>query len=195
MNIVLIGFKEATVLQDLYFLIEKNIGKYITVLNPNEFLDHGSSHDKMHLVVITRDMELREQVSKKIDNDGLQRYTYIDPTAMVVDTAEIGEGSIIFPYSSVFSQAVLGSDCMISPYSMVSHKSVLGQGVVMQPYSIVAGSSYLGNWSKMNVRSLILDQINVVDRCEIGAASTVTKNIIEPGRYLGSPARRWAGNH
>jgi NDP-sugar pyrophosphorylase family protein len=194
MDIVLIGFKEATVVQDLYFLIEKNIGKYITILDPDKFLDHGSSHDKMHLVVVTRDMGLREQVSKKIDNDRLRRYTYIDPTALVIDTAEVGEGSIIFPYSSVFSRAVLGADCMISPYSMVSHKSVLGQGVVMQPYSIIAGSSFLGSWSKMNVRSSILDQINVVDRCEIGASSTVTKNIIKSGRYIGSPARRWTDN-
>lgn len=194
-EIVLIGYKQATIVQDLCFLIKKNVVGSLTILDPDEFLNPGSSRNPAYLVVVTRDMSLREKVSRKLDAEEFKRFTYIDPTSVVSNTAEINSGSIVLPYSSVFSGAVLGKDCMISPYSMVSHKSILGQGVIMQPYSIVAGSSSVGSWSRMNVRSTVLDHIDVVEYCEIGASSTVTKNIIESGRYLGSPARKWKKTH
>jgi UDP-3-O-[3-hydroxymyristoyl] glucosamine N-acyltransferase len=55
---------------------------------------------------------------------------------------------------------------------------------------MIAGRTTVGNNSTFNFKSAVLNGLELCDNIEVGACSTITKNIDQPGSYVGTPARR-----
>jgi sugar O-acyltransferase (sialic acid O-acetyltransferase NeuD family) len=187
-NIVIVGFEEATITRDFCNLIAQ--AHTVNVLHPDDFLVGRHSTDSKFLISVTRDKNLRQALIEYLDAHNLQRATYIHPSALVNPHAMISDGVFIGPFASVFNQAKVHKDCIIGPYSMVSHSASLGQGSIMHPGSMIAGSTNVGQSCLLGMRSTIIDKLEICNNVIIGAGSLVNKNILEPGNYVGSPARR-----
>ncbi len=101
----------------------------------------------------------------------------------------IGRGTIISPFSSVMINAKLGNHCILETYCLVSHYCNIGNNVIMHSGTMIAGRTTIGNNCEFNFKSAALNALNICDDVEVGAISTITKDITVPGRYLGSVAR------
>lgn len=187
-KVILIGFPQATVVRDISNAVESS-GHTVKILDPDTFLK-SAVDDNEYMVCITRDLELRQQIINKLDTENYRRFTFIHKTAEVFKDSEIAPGSFIAPFALIGTNVTVESDCIIGPYCMISHDSTLGQGSIMHPGSMIAGSVTIGKYCKFNIRSTVIDHVSVCDLCEIGAGSMLTKNVAEPGVYIGSPARR-----
>lgn len=187
-NIVIVGFPEATITRDFRNLISQVYS--VDVMHPDEFLAGNYSADSKFLISVTRDKDLRQTLIERLDTHDLHRATYIHPSAVVDPQATISDGVFIGPFASVFNKAKVHKDCIVGPYSMVSHGSTLGQGSIMHPGSMIAGSTNVGQYCLLGIRSTIIDKLEICDNVVVGAGSLVNKNILEPGNYVGSPARR-----
>ena len=187
-KVILIGFPQATVVRDISNAVESS-GHTVEVLEPDVFLESRPDNNE-YMVCITRDLVLRQQIINKLDAENYRRFTFIHKTAEVFKDSNIGSGSFIAPFALIGSNVTVENDCIIGPYCMISHDSILGQGSIMHPGSMIAGSVSVGKYCKFNIRSTIIDYLSVCDLCEIGAGSMLTKNVTEPGVYVGSPARR-----
>lgn len=189
-DIVLIGFKSASLIRDIIHWMKPTTNKTIRVVEPSEFLSFDYESQDEHLVCITRDMELRSLVIDRLDRGGFKRHTFVHDSSWIGDDVSIGAGSWIGPFVTVCSDTKIGSDCLLSPYCMVSHRVALSPGVLMQPYSMVAGSTSIGRCCKLNVRATVLDHLTVGEFVEVGASGMVTKDLPDPGFYVGTPVRR-----
>jgi sugar O-acyltransferase (sialic acid O-acetyltransferase NeuD family) len=187
-NIAIVGFKEATITRDFYHLISADHN--VEILDPNEFLAGARPAHCKFLISVTRDKVLRQSLIQYVDQHSLPRATYIHPTAVVASNAVIGDGSFIAPFVSVFDCASIAKDCIFGPYAMLSHNSSIGQGSIVHPGVMIAGSTQIGRYCLLGIRSTVLDKLKICDDVVIGAGSLVTKNILIPGNYVGSPARR-----
>lgn len=190
LQIKLIGFHAAALLKDLLYFIGQDPRKTIEVVSPDVFLDQGSHSEYHHMVCVTKDMDLRETVVSEIGRRGYKKFTYVDPRATIIGDPKIGDGCFVGPFVTVASDSKVQDDCILSPYCMVSHRAVIGTGTIMQPHSMVAGTSTVGRYCKLNVKSAVLDHLSICDRVELGANALVTKDLTEPGFYLGAPARK-----
>lgn len=188
-TVVLIGYQQATLIQDFVEFIGGR-GFDIKIQSPEDFLSTGSSHEFQHLVCVTKDLSLRQQLIECLDQHGYPRYTYIHESALISPNATVAPGCYIAPFAFVASGASLASDCILGPYSMISHKSTVGKGCIIHPGTIIAGSTQIGNSCLFGFRSSVVDHITVGDNVQLGAASVMTKNTSDPGFYLGTPARK-----
>jgi UDP-N-acetylbacillosamine N-acetyltransferase len=187
-KIIIVGFEQATITQDFYNLILTSHN--VEILHPDKLLAGEYPQDDKFLISVTRDKNLRQQLVDYLEQHALLRATYIHPSAVVDTHAVIEDGVFIGPFASVFNNARICKDCIIGPYGMVSHRSTLGQGSIMHPGAIIAGSTTVGQYCLLGIRSTIIDKLEICSNVTVGASSLINKNIVEPGTYVGTPARK-----
>jgi UDP-3-O-[3-hydroxymyristoyl] glucosamine N-acyltransferase len=187
-EIYVIGFSLTTI-TDSIISIFRSSNYNIQILCPKDFLNDKFNTNNKFIVTVTEDLDLRQQIVNKIDQDCLERANLIHHTC-VINTSQIGEGTIIGPFSLALTGAVIGKDCIIGPYSLISHNVAIGDGCILNSGVMIANNSKVGKKCEFNIRSTVLDHLTICDNIKVAAASTITKNIDQSGYYVGTPARK-----
>ena len=116
----------------------------------------------------------------------------------------IGENTKIGAFVEVQKNAVIGKNCKISSHTFICEgvnigdNCFIGHGVMFINDSFSDGSvNFLGPYEKTIVEDDVIIGSNasilpvkIVSGAIIGAGSVVTKDILEPGKYVGNPAKR-----
>lgn len=189
--IYIIGYPNAAVANDCLEMFEAD-NRSAIILSPELFFDQQYDSTQKFIVAVTREMELREKIISTLDERQLERDTYIHPTAVIHASAKIGPGTIICQFATALWNTTVDRDCFMAPYTMVAHGSFIGQGSFLQPGAIIAGSTKIGKYCTFGLRSNVIDQLTICDNVVVGATGLITKDITQPGTYLGSPARKVA---
>jgi acetyltransferase-like isoleucine patch superfamily enzyme len=117
----------------------------------------------------------------------------------------IGEESFIGPFTEIQKGVVIGSRCKIQSHSFIcelvtiGNDCFIGHGVMFindtfQDGSPAGGdrtkwkSTHIGNHVSIGSNATLLP-VQICDHVVIGAGAVVTRNITEPGTYIGNPAR------
>lgn len=188
--ITLIGRPDAVLTNDIANMISAQSGIAINKIHPDDFLADKFNRDDEFLITYVTEMPRRREIVNKINTENLKRTTFVHSSVIVDPTAIIQPGTFIGPFSVIAYEAVVNYDCMIAPYNLVSHRANIGNGTVTNPGAIIAGAVKMGEFCLVGLRSTTVDRISICNDVVIGPGSLVSKNITEPGRYLGSPARR-----
>ena len=118
----------------------------------------------------------------------------------------IGDGSFIGPFVEIQKGVKIGKSCKIQSHSFVCElveigdNCFIGHGVMFINDTFKNGgpahgdrslwkSTKIGNGVSIGSNATILP-VEICDDVVIGAGAVVTKNISEPGTYLGNPARK-----
>lgn len=192
-TICLIGFPESTITQEAEYFMSKETKNKIIVMSPDDFLEMNDKDSYQFGVAFTLDIELRKRIISIINELNLDCITYIhDSVVCYTDDVKsvVGKGSFVAPHSTVLLGAKIGEHCIIETYCLISHYAELKNNVILHSGSMIAGKTIVGENSMFNFKAAALNALNIGSDIEVGAASTVTKNIDEPGVYIGTPARR-----
>lgn len=84
----------------------------------------------------------------------------------------------------------ISKGCIINTGSTIDHDNIIDDYVHISPGVHTAGTVKIGKGTWLGVGSIVSNNINIVSGCKVGAGSVVVKNIIEPGTYIGVPAKR-----
>lgn len=118
----------------------------------------------------------------------------------------IGAGCFIGPFVEIQKDVVIGANTKIQSHSFIcelvtiGNNCFIGHGVMFINDLFQDGGPARGNKNKwaptligndvsIGSNSTILP-VTICDGVVIGAGSVVTKNILEPGIYVGNPARK-----
>ena len=194
-----IGFEKSTITQEgVYWLSSEYLGE-IVVITPDDFLGMTDKDEYQYLVFFTLEVEKRKEVISVVEKLNLDCVTFIHPSAVVYKDLTnlnideiykiVGKGSVISAFSSVLLNSKLGNHCLIEAYCLVAHYCTLGDNVILHSGTMIAGKTTIGSNSVFNFKSSALNALNICQDVEVGAISTVTKDITVPGRYIGSIAR------
>jgi len=185
-RLVIVGYSEATITNEFISLISEELDKsHITVVNPKDLIPNS---DVAYIISITRDINERKEVIDKLADYTFA--TFVHNSVVRYENCIIGKGTFIAPFCSIFYNATINSHCIIGPYSMISHNAVVGIGSIIHPGVMIAGGSQIGNLCLLGIRSTVIDKITICDNVFVGANALVTKNITEPGNYVGTPCRK-----
>ena len=66
------------------------------------------------------------------------------PSAIVHDTAKIGEHVVLGPYCVIGARAAVGDGCLIGSHVVVENDAVIGPGTILHPHVFIGASSVLG---------------------------------------------------
>ncbi len=113
----------------------------------------------------------------------------IHPDAVLADGVNVGEGTVIMAGSVVNSGTVIGKGCIINTCSSVDHDCRVGNYVHVAVGAHLCGTVTIGDNTWIGAGTTVCNNIKIVDDCMTGAGSVVIKNLVEPGTYVGIPAK------
>jgi acetyltransferase-like isoleucine patch superfamily enzyme len=128
--------------------------------------------------------------------------TVVEPVNLY--ECSIGDGSFVGPFVEIQSGAIIGKRCRIQSHSFICELVTIGDdcfishGAMFINDPFVTGGpaterglwrqTKLGNRVSIGTNATILP-VRICDGAVIGAGAVVTKDITEPGFYVGNPAR------
>jgi sugar O-acyltransferase (sialic acid O-acetyltransferase NeuD family) len=118
-----------------------------------------------------------------------QFFTFIHPTALIMDNVEIGEGSFIGAYSILTTNIKIGKHAILNRGNHIGHDCRIGNYFSAMPGSIVSGNVTIYGLVYMGTNSSIREKLSIHSLSTIGMNSAVIKNIEDSGTYVGCPAK------
>lgn len=140
-------------------------------------------------VIAIGNSQIREKLVKSMPD--AKWYTAIHPSAVIspLETS-IGEGSVVMANAVINPGATIGKHCIINTSSVVEHDNVIEDYVHISVGARLAGLVKVCRNSWIGIGATVINCITICSNSYIGAGAVVVDDIIEPGTYVGVPARK-----
>lgn len=111
------------------------------------------------------------------------------PDATIGLDAMIGEGTFVGRGAHVGPFVRVGEDAIINTHAVIDHDSQIGSHVHVAVNASITGGCRVGDFAMIGAGAVLRDGVHVCAAAIIGAGAVVVADIIEPGVYVGVPAR------
>lgn len=140
-------------------------------------------------MVAIADSRDRYDIVQRLPKD-TQFFTFIHPTALLMENIEIGEGSFIGAYSILTTNIKIGNHAILNRSNHIGHDTTIGSYFSAMPGSIVSGNVTIYDIVYLGNNSSIREKLSIHSLTTIGMNSAVVKSINESGVYVGSPSKK-----
>lgn len=140
------------------------------------------------IMVAVGDSKQRYDIVQKLPKE-TKYFTFIHPTALIMNTVEIGEGSFIGAYSILTTNIRLGKHTILNRGNQIGHDCTIGDYFSAMPGAIVSGNVTIYDCVYMGTNSTIKEKLSVHSFAKIGLNTGVVKSIEGSYTYIGTPAR------
>ena len=113
---------------------------------------------------------------------------FVGPFVEIQRRVFIGDRTRIQSHSFICELVSIGNDCFIS-HGVMFINDLFREGGPARGNQSLWDETKIGNNVSIGTNSTILP-VTICDNVVIGAGSVVTKNITEPGIYVGNPAKK-----
>ena len=114
--------------------------------------------------------------------------TFVGPFVEIQKDVTIGERCKIQSHTFICELVTIGNDCFIG-HGVMFINDLFSEGGPARGNKDLWRSTKIGNNVSIGSNATILP-VNICDKVVIGAGAVITKNISEPGIYVGNPARK-----
>jgi sugar O-acyltransferase (sialic acid O-acetyltransferase NeuD family) len=145
--------------------------------------------DQHRVVLAVGSPVLRKEIKETFPPD-TEFPTLIHPSAQIGFDVTIGKGSVICSNVVITANVNLGEFAQLNLLSTVGHDVITGNYFTTAPLTAISGRCNFGDLCYFGTHSSSIEGICVTDNCIIGANACVVKDILEPGTYIGTPAKK-----
>lgn len=147
--------------------------------------------EKYKVVVAIGDPTDRANMIAKLPSN-TQYFTFIDPTSIIMGGVDIkiGEGSIICAGCIITTNVQLGEHTHLNLLSTIGHDTIIGDYFTTAPGTKISGNNIIGSRVYIGTNASTKQKLNICDDVTIGMNAAVVKDIVEPGVYVGIPAKK-----
>jgi sugar O-acyltransferase (sialic acid O-acetyltransferase NeuD family) len=169
--------------------------KNIPVISESVFLQQFSKTSNINFYVAIGNPSLRIMVVEKIERlfpdaffpNLFHPSLHIDqPTS----TLRLGVGNLFFPGVVLTTDIVIGNHNHFNVHSSISHDCQIGNFNTFSPGSRLAGGVIIGDGNIIGMNAIIIEQKKIENNIIVGAMAAVVKDLVEPGIYIGLPAKK-----
>jgi len=132
--------------------------------------------------------EIRKRLMER--EHGRRFPALIHPSAVVSNSVEIGEGTVVMAGAVINPEAKIGRGCIINTGSSVDHDCVVSDYVHVSVGAHLSGTVKVGERTWVGAGVTINNNISICEGCMIGAGAVVVRDITESGTYIGVPAKK-----
>lgn len=128
---------------------------------------------------------VRERMYDRLKQIGYNIPVIIDPSAILANRAQIGEGTFIGKRAVVNSNVQVGRMCIINTGAILEHDNEIGDFSHIAVGSVLCGNVKIGKRVLIGANAVVIQGIRIGDGAIVGAGTTV-RHDIEPGQvYYG----------
>lgn len=152
----------------------------------------GGMHDipsDCEVVISKGDNLLRAKLFENFKSQVCKR-NLIHPNAEIEKNVTLKGSNQIFSGVYINSQASIGEDNIINTKSIIEHEATIGNHNHIAVGATLCGRVKVGNFCFVGAGAVIVDKVSICDNVIIGANAVVTKDIVEPGTYVGVPGKK-----
>lgn len=120
---------------------------------------------------------------------GYRFCTIIHPSAIVSNTAVLGEGVQIMAGAIIQPFVRIGDNTIINTSASIDHDCYIGDHCHIAPGCVLSGSVTVGKGTHIGTGTNIIQNIKIGKNVIIGAGSLVLRNIYDDKKVYGSPAK------
>ncbi len=144
-----------------------------------------------HIADYTRRVELYQQMTAL----GYAFPKIVSPHAIINEAVEIGDGTVVMDGVVVNSGAKIGKCCILNTRSVIDHDCEIGDFVHLAPGAVLSGGVNVGSYTFIGAHATVINYKKIAQKCIIGAGAVVMRDCLEPGTYVGVPARQVKVKH
>lgn len=134
----------------------------------------------------------RKQVSEKIKGQFLKA---IHKSAVISQSSEIGEGTVIMANVVINPDAKIGKHCIINTAAIVEHDCVVYDYVHISPNVALAGNVEIGEGTHIGIGASVIQGVKIGKWCTVGAGAVIIRDIPDNSVVVGNPGRIIKNNH
>lgn len=101
----------------------------------------------------------------------------IHPTALISNSAEIGEGTVISHNASIGPKAIIGAYNVINSRCTIGHDSRIGDNNFLSPQVVLGGSAKIGSNNLLGTNSCVIPEIEIGNNNIIMAGMVITNKV------------------
>ena len=176
---VAISYNTVTYADLTYYMSKENVD--LIRIAPEDFIQN-STNEYQYINLVVNNIELRETITNALDNNNLDRFSFVHPSA-TVDVDIASAGIMIYPQVTLYPNARIGNDVIIHANTQIAHFSELGKGTYVSGSVTIGGNTKIGNYCSIGISATIVDKLTISSYVKIGPATLIRKNIISPGTY------------
>lgn len=147
--------------------------------------------DQYEVLVAIGDSGDRRRMVERLPRQ-TRYFTFIHPTALLLDDVAVGEGSFIGALCILTTNIRLGRHTLLNRGNQVGHDAVAGDFLSLMPGAILSGSVSLGDEVYLGNNACVREKVSICSGATLGMGAMVVADIRAGGTYVGVPARRLA---
>ena len=113
----------------------------------------------------------------------------LHPQTCVHSSVRLQEGTVVFPGALILADTKVGAHSIINTAAVVNQDAEIGSFCHIASSCAIGNSVKIAEGSFIGMGAIVIPYVNIGKDVTVGAGSTVIKDL-EPGMYVGSPARR-----
>lgn len=114
----------------------------------------------------------------------------IHPSAVISQSSGLGIGTFVAGGAVINAFAEVGDFSIVNTGAIVEHECRIGEAVHVAPGAVLLGNVQVGDRSFLGGRSVVKQGVKIGSDVIVGAGAVVVKDIVQPGTYVGNPARK-----
>lgn len=113
----------------------------------------------------------------------------IHQSAIISDTSEIGEGTVVFAGAIIQPNTKIGKHVIINTGASVDHDNIIGDYAHISPKAALCGHVEVGEGSHVGVGAVVIPKVKIGKWCTIGAGTIVLKDVPDYATVVGNPGK------
>ncbi len=131
----------------------------------------------------------RRRVAERLRASEARFLTLVHPLAIVAESADLAEGSIVCPFAVISHSARLGRCVLVNYHASLGHDAVAEDYAVLSPYATLGGSARIEEEVFLGLHASVGPGRSVGMRSKVSANSCVLSNTAPDSIIFGVPGR------
>lgn len=173
-----------------------NVGTCINgkqIISEKQFFNQFNAIEK-NVFISVGNPRLKEKIYIKLNINAVCNFPNLIHPNVSFDSRE---GKIVMGHGNIIcSKTVLTTDITLGNFVHINLDCTIGHDVTIKDFSTLSPGVHISGNVTINEKvyigtgTVVLEKINICSNVTIGAGAVVTKDITEPGTYVGVPAVR-----
>jgi len=132
---------------------------------------------------------IRKKIYEKIKSIDAKVATIINPTAILSEVVDIGEGTVVFANCVINNSAKIGKGVIINTAAIIEHDCEIGDFSHISPNAALAGGVKVGSLTQVGIGASVRENTSIGNNVIVGAGAVVVKDVPDNVVVVGNPAR------